>query len=342
MASNQKVLFCVLNWGLGHATRSTPIIRSMLAKGHEVHIASDGEALEVLKSEFPGCSFHQLPPYNIKYGKKNNLWFMMLVKGPAIFTSILKENKVVNQLVKAHNFDRIISDNRLGCYNSWCRNVYITHQLKILGGLGGKVLTFFHRNYMLKFQEIWIPDTRKHTLSGKLSMWRTKKIHKRYLGFLSRLTVPATLPEKDIDILLLLSGPEPQRSVFENLLVNGLKDFDKKVVLVRGSKKPLETNFPNREIYDLADAGQISNLLARSKVVVCRSGYSTLMDIYPFNVSPLLIPTPGQTEQEYLANRLRKKYAVTVMRQSKLKRVNWKTVIASPWITKPIVNEEVF
>lgn len=323
--THKKILFCILNWGLGHATRSTPLIKRELRKGHEVHIASDGLALTLLKEKFPNLHFHELPSYDVVYGaSERTMAWTLLWQLPKIRNSINEENNRVAELVKEHGFDRIISDNRLGCYYPEIENIYITHQLRISGGLKGKIATFFHRRAIKNFQKVWIPDDKQHTLSGILSYWKNMPVKKQYIGPLSCLKKATASPEPDIRYLLLLSGPEPQRSILEDKLIDCLKDIEQKIVLVRGTNTEAKTQAPaDWEVHNLVSDDSLGTLICRSEFVVARSGYSTIMDLAQFGIKPIFIPTPGQPEQKYLALRLRRKYKVKVIRQRFLKKFNW-------------------
>jgi UDP:flavonoid glycosyltransferase YjiC (YdhE family) len=333
LKEKETILFCVLNWGIGHATRSIPLIQNMINEGKNVEIASDGEALKLLQKEFPFLVYHTLPGYNIRYAKgRKMLWLKLGLQIPKIILNIAAEHRVIKKIARSNRYSTIISDNRPGCFYSEIKNIYITHQLRILGGIGGKIVTAAHRRMIRNFNEIWIPDDEHHSLSGRLSKWRHSPVPKRYIGHFSRLKVPGNPRKKDIDFLILLSGPEPQRSFLEKSLTGQLEKIKGNIVLVRGiaTSKKFPDNFT---VYNFANAELLSSLLAQTHIVICRSGYSTLMDILPFDARPILIPTPGQTEQEYLANRLYQKYNLTVVYQHQIKRINWQTINVVPWKT---------
>lgn len=323
--SSRKILFCILNWGLGHASRSSALIERESQKGNEVHIAADGLALIFLKEKFPQLQFHELPAYDVVYGSsERTMAWVLFLQLPKIWRSIREEQNRVDQLVAQYGFDRIISDNRLGCFHPEVESIYITHQLTIPGGLKGQIATFFHRRAIKNFQKVWIPDDKQHTLSGILSYWRNMPVKKEYIGPLSSLNKATASLEPDIRYLLLLSGPEPQRSILEDKLIDGLKDIEQKIVLVRGTNTQANTQAPaDWEVHNLVSDDSLGALICRSEFVVARSGYSTIMDLAQFGVKPIFIPTPGQPEQKYLALRLRRKYKVKVIRQRFLKKFNW-------------------
>ncbi len=295
-------MFCVLNWGLGHATRSTPLIASMIKAGHDVHIASDGLALEVLSRTFPDSTTHVLPAYNVQYASHRFLGGTLLAQSVKMLKAIIKEHKTVQFLQKTHGYDEVISDNRLGCWSRCNHSTYITHQLQIKGGLGGILATQVHRFFIQQYNELWIPDDESIRLSGELSQWKRNPMPTTWLGILSRLPKVTSKTEKTYDAAIVLSGPEPQRTILETTLLNQLTPIYDSIVLVQGCpNKPIETS-AHVEVVPLADAHELAVILSQSKRLYCRSGYSTIMDIHPFDLDVTLIPTPGQTEQVYLAN----------------------------------------
>ncbi len=307
--SHQKILFCVLNWGLGHASRSIPIIEALLQKGNEITLASDGMPLALLRHNFPRLPAEELPVYGIRYPRPSILQNMLL-QARSINTAIRNENKAVQYLYDNHGYDYIISDNRPGCYHPGCNSIFISHQLEpyhpnvIVRWLFKRVNQWHFRH----FQQIWIPDDEKWGLSGKLSKADFEKPGVRWIGLCSQMKGGARISEKKIS--LILSGPEPQRSLLEVMLIQQmarLKGYA--VTLVRGTDQASTIDHPAHwEVYHLADANQINHLLNTSTLVVCRSGYSTLADLAVTGCPALLIPTPGQTEQEYLAERHKQRW----------------------------------
>ena len=305
---NQKILYCVLNWGLGHASRSIPIIQKLSAT-HEVIVASDGIALKLLQKELSNVLFESLPSYDITY-RYNNMAINILLQLPKISIAYLREHQVVKSLVKKYAITTIISDNRYGCLHSSTHNVFLGHQLNILTAKYTihPFATWLNKQMISKFDEIWIPDN-KDRLSGILSTveW---KIPNQLIGLQSRMATDQ-LGSKYLTILL--SGPEPARTKLELQLIEFYSTTEStSITLIRGTNSPLSVKVPSTwEVYDLADSVLVSNILQHSHTVVCRSGYSTLMDLYPMDrfLKIILYPTAGQTEQEYLADLLSQKYA---------------------------------
>ncbi|WP_373552373.1 glycosyltransferase [Haliscomenobacter sp.] len=303
-----KTLVTPLDWGLGHATRSVPLIQKQLEQGHEVHLASSGRALAFLKVTFPDLPCHQLPDYAISYPKANLYW-PMVRQLPKIIVTIAREQRVVRQLQQKIGFQQVISDQRYGCYIPGAFNAFVTHQLHLplqdwFGGSGGQ---WMHETLIRKrFQECWVPDWEEAPgLAGDLSHPPFTGIKTRYLGPLSRLhKMEAPIQYR---IAFVLSGPEPQRSIWEAEIREQVRAFpEEHFFLLQG--KPEVPFFQEQEGNLTAaphlDTAGLSLLFAQSGLIVCRSGYSTLMDLAVTGRPAWLVPTPGQPEQEYLARKL--------------------------------------
>lgn len=315
MAIPKKVLIAPLNWGLGHATRCIPLVNKYLAEGCTIHIASDGDALKILQKEFKNFHFHALPAYDVKYGAEDNFFTSLLFQLPSLMKNVSKEYVFVQELQKKYDFDLIISDNRPGVKSKAAKSVYLTHQLQFKVKYGAKLGHRMHKMLYKDFDEIWVPDVKPpQNLAGELSFSDSDKV--KYIGHLTR--AQKVLEAKIYDVLLLLSGPEPQRSKLEDELFRQLKSTKLKVALVRGtSVSRLRTN-PKFKIIDLANSQEIDQLVAQSKVVIARTGYSTLMDLSVWKAACILIPTPGQPEQEYLGEYIKKSEWAFVSSQKKL------------------------
>jgi len=322
MRQSKNILIAPLNWGLGHATRCIPIIKDLQQQGHRIIIASDGGALKLLQDEFPELEFEKLPAYRITYAKHSwlNRWHL-LKQVPHIIWTMKKEQRLTDKLIKKHQLDLIISDNRFGVFSKEVKSIYITHQLKVLSGWTTKLTTWIHAKIYNKYNEIWVPDVAgKPNLSGKLSHF-SKSINNKikYIGILSRMK-SKNLPKK-YDVLAILSGPEPQRSQLENILLEKFKTLNFKIALVRGvvdNKKYVE-NQHDITTFNYVTGKELELLINQSEAVICRSGYTSIMDMAVMRKKVLMIPTPGQDEQQYLARHLAKNFQITILRQKDLK-----------------------
>lgn len=317
----KRILVAPLNWGLGHATRCIPIIRSLEEKGFEPLIASDGAALQLLKKEFPHLKSFELPSYNITYTTKGSfLKWKLFLHTPAILKNIKREKKATKELVEQENLSGIISDSRFGVRHKHLPNVFITHQLNVLSGKTTFLSSRLHQNYIRKFDECWIPDApQKPNLSGFLGHLNHPNDSIKHIGILSRFEKKEMSPE--YDYMILLSGPEPQRTLLEKKLLNEFRDTEKKILFVRGVLTDVafgSTN-SNIELHNYLYGEVLENALNKSKLIISRSGYTTLMDLSKLEKKAFFIPTPGQFEQEYLASRIAKLGIAPFCSQDKFK-----------------------
>ncbi|GAB4242778.1 MAG: glycosyltransferase [Saprospiraceae bacterium] len=301
----KKVLFTVLDWGLGHATRCVPLIQSLRAKGHEVALAAAGGAAVFFRNEFPDCTYHPLPAYNIRYPSGNMVWNMAL-QLPGILRTIRHEHAQVQRLVQEHGYQWIISDNRYGCWAEGLKNTLITHQIRpiVPALLRPGVYAALDRFYR-RFDELWVPDhPGPGNLSGRLSEPGKLEGKVRFIGPLTRMK-PMDLPA-DRDVIAVLSGPEPQRSRLEAELVSQARNSSLRWLIVQGRAgvEDSSTENGNLQIVPFMGTEELNRAICSSRFFVGRSGYSTLMDLAALNKPALLIPTPGQTEQLYLARRM--------------------------------------
>ncbi|CAN5388849.1 glycosyltransferase [soil metagenome] len=305
--ARKRILIAPLNWGLGHATRCIPIIKALTRSQFEPVIASDGEALELLKKEFPGLEFHTLPGYNIRYAKKRFFFrVQLLFQLPHILKTIKAENKLVQKIVAENNIEGIISDNRWGVISKGIPSVFMTHQVKVLSGITTAITSCIQQHYIKKFDECWLPDIEGvPNLSGKMGQVHHRNLRLKYIGLLSRFELRICHPLYDLAVVL--SGPEPQRSLLEEILLRELALFDGKIIFIRGviGNKPVRSYLKNILIYNFLTSGELNEVLNQSKLVICRPGYTTLMDLSKLEKKAFLIPTPGQYEQEYLGKKLR-------------------------------------
>lgn len=304
----KKVLIAPLDWGLGHATRCIPIINQFLKKDCEVVIGSSGAASSLLKKEFPSLRFVSLPAYAIHYSSRRSFAFSMLRQLPRILRTINKERKLISELVEREHFDLIISDNRYGCYSQKVKSIFITHQTTLLLPSSLSFLRNWvngiHTKWIMRFQECWVPDFPDNRITEALST--NSKLSLQYIGMLSRFKKSEKQVARQFDLAVLLSGPEPQRSIFESKVKEELTAFEGKVLIVRGipgTDGHVSTTKNITEV-DHLPASELLHLMEASDIVLARSGYSTIMDLYYLGKKAILIPTPGQTEQEYLAFQL--------------------------------------
>lgn len=210
-----------------------------------------------------------------------------------------------------HQFDLVISDNRYGLKIDGLQSVIMTHQLQIMTGFGStadNVMRKLHYRMLEKFDACWVVDEQDNGLAGALSHPMQLPANAHYIGLLSQLQPPASAvkPEPKC-VLALLSGPEPMRGILEEKLLqqaSSITDYQFHIIAGNPTGSARTHLPPHMRYASHASANELANALARAELVVCRSGYSTLMDLATLGKKALLIPTPGQSEQEYLAAHL--------------------------------------
>lgn len=311
----KKILIAPLDWGIGHATRIIPLIEELLSLNAEVIIAADNLPLRLLQSRFPQLKHIRLPGFKIRYSR-NRLFFVpvLLRQIPKILAGLKNEHRQLDKIIEEEKIDAVISDNRFGLYNKTIPSVFITHQLFIRMPRGIRFLEplifGIQKRIWAHYSELWIPDfAGAHNLSGDLAH-KKKLENTHFLGALSRFSNFRTSnPKQDLDILVILSGPEPQRSILEQKLITQLSQTAYKTVILQGKPSQPETSLPHPHIQLLPHAPdeQMAAYIQSAKHIICRSGYSSIMDMAVLNAKAIFIPTPGQTEQEYLAKYLKGK-----------------------------------
>lgn len=317
----KRVLITPLDWGLGHATRCIPVIRELQLRSCEIVIAGSGASLELLKKEFPNLSCITIPGYNPLYPSHGSMVWTMAFQLPGFLRVISAEHKAIETLIKRENIDLLISDNRYGCWSSKIPSVFITHQSNILmpkrfGWLQNFVRRLNDR-MMNNFSTCWVPDfPGDHSLAGDLISFGKSdlKINKEYIGWLSRFE-----PKKNVstryDVVAIFSGPEPQRTILENMVVPQLKASALRYRVVRGLPA-VKTPQPDDRIVNFLSSQELQECIEAADLIIARSGYSTVMDMNALGKKAVFIPTPGQTEQEYLAKRLMEKGIAFYMKQN--------------------------
>jgi uncharacterized protein (TIGR00661 family) len=326
--NNKTILIAPLNWGLGHATRCIPIIKALQDNNYIPIIASDGIALELLRKEFPYLRTLELPSYEIEYSKngKNFKW-KLLQNCPKMIEAIWAEKKMVKKWIKKHSIDGVISDNRLGVFSQKVPSVFMTHQLNVMTGNTTWITSMLHQHIIKKYAECWIPDLEgTPNLTGKLGHLKKADFVTKYIGPLSRLQKRETL--KKYDLMVILSGPEPQRGMLEDKLRAEVLHYNGKVVFIKGiiEKDQIKEQIDHITYYNFMNSRQLEQTFNESETVLCRSGYTTIMDLAKLDKKAFFIPTPGQYEQEYLAKKLKKEGLVPYAEQNDFTIENLKEI----------------
>lgn len=317
-----RILVAPLDWGLGHATRCIPVIKELIANNAEVIIAAEGPHKLLLSGEFPEATFLQLDGYRVNYAKtRAGLLRKLLFQIPKLLKAMRAENLWLQKVVQDQGIDAVISDNRFGLYHAKIPCIFITHQLSIKSPFGRgseKILQKWNYKNINRFSACWIPDNEGiDNLAGSLSHPDKKPvIPLRYIGALSRFE-KKKIEEKKGHLLFILSGPEPQRTIFENKIINEISHYNGTAVIVRGlpGNPSIIPSTGMIRFYNHLSADELNKEIAAAEYIISRSGYTTVMDLVKLKKKSILVPTPGQTEQEYLADYLMQKKKALVINQ---------------------------
>ena len=336
MKTPRRILISPLDWGLGHASRIIPLINRYIEQGDNVIIAGSGLSLSLLKKQFPTLESIEIPSFKMKYSAgKSQVWAVIKAFPKLIYYSI-REHSALKRIVKEENIDFIISDNRFGLYHKTVPSAYITHQLLIKLPKGWAWLepfvAFVHRCIINRFTECWVPDFEdmSESLAGELSHPAKLPRNVKYIGILSRFSercIPyrtsswreniitdcvlaysqnSSLLTPNSSLLTILSGAEPQRTMLEKELLMSLQeDQHEDIILVQGKVEAEQkvSKVGKVTVYNFMSSEELQEYILKADEIICRSGYSSIMDLYALGKlqNATLIPTPGQTEQEYLA-----------------------------------------
>ena len=331
-----KILVAPLNWGLGHASRCVPLVHRFLEQGHEVILGGDGESLTLLRKHFPKLRYVYLAPLNLRYSKGSRQVGAMLCAMPKLLWWAVKDHAILKAVLKEEHIDRIVSDNRFGLYtNHQCDCVYLTHQLHIMLPKGWRWLeplaARLHARIYTRYNKVWVPDYEEpeKSLAGELShptVISNQHSVISYIGPLSRFDqrIPnnqSTPSAPKYEVVAVLSGLEPQRTMLEKELLARYQDTEQSVLIVQGLMHRPNTRLKRGKISIVPhmDDAELTAALMGAKHIIVRSGYSTIMDLNALGlldaekgnskVQIELLPTPGQPEQEYLAARFLEKNA---------------------------------
>jgi uncharacterized protein (TIGR00661 family) len=306
----RRIFFAPLDWGLGHVTRILPLIRRFLQQGDQVYVATRGRALELLSNETPACVFLDFPQYPIRYPRsKYFVTRFMFVTYPQMLLAMWKEKQALQKIQQQYQFDIIISDNRFCINLAGVRCFLISHQLRYkLPWLISKfemIPEYFNHLFFSKYDRIIVPDYQnRHNLTGELSHHLRFLPNSRllYAGILCDLPAATELDLGKIDFLILVSGPEPQRSIFERIIFKQVSMLEGRVVVALGKpERKYRIRKGNAIFYSYLNRQQIADYMRQSDFIICRSGYTTVMEMVELKKRGVFVPTPGQIEQEFLA-----------------------------------------
>lgn len=330
MTKPKRYLVCPLNWGLGHASRMIPVISSLIRENHQVILAGDGSALGLLHQYFGDLTTVHLPDIQIRFSSHKSV-FKLIPLIPSLLVNIFKEHQQVKKIISDFNIDVIISDNRYGLWNKQVESIFITHQMMIkLPGIFKFLEWPVHlclKSIIYQYNYCWIPDyaQKEQSLSGDLSHKYTLPSNAKFIGPLSRFSItPSIVLKEYFGIVAILSGPEPARSDFEQKIISCFLHKNESLLIIQGKpSRNSQKQLNNISIVSSLSADKTKFYLQNAQLIICRPGYSTIMDLEYVNTKVLFVPTPGQTEQEYLSLYLKKKYSSIEQHEfDNLKKIN--------------------
>jgi len=287
-----------------------------MAHQFEVVIAADSRPLHLLSTEFPNLEIIRFSGYNIKYPTYLPMSVSMLLQSPKILLALKKENQFLEEIIEDYAIDGVISDNRYGLYNKKVPTVFITHQLQIQSPYFSNLIKGLNYKYINKFDACWVMDDEKINLAGGLSKPRILPSNTKYIGIQSRFE--KWEEGKRYDFLAIVSGPEPQRTILEKGLVKALQDREERSLIVLGKPEERRNDqIGNLSIKSHLKGKDLNTAILQSELIICRPGYSTIMDLAKLEKKAFFIPTPGQTEQEYLAKNFMQEKICFAQKQSK-------------------------
>lgn len=313
----KRILIAPLDWGLGHTARCIPIIQELINQKAEVYFAGAKSQISFIKQHHLSVHFVELFGYDVEYSAVFPQWIKVGFQSLRLAKLISKENEWLQKFVNENKIDIVISDNRYGLHCKQAKSIFITHQLNIPSPVFRNTINNINQKYIEQYDECWVPDSDIH-LSGELSKEKTLSIPIQRIGILSRFNSNTHSTEKVFDFLFLLSGLEPQRSILEKKLIDSFKNSNYKIAIVKGTETQYEYVPGNIQQFGLLNAEELKEIILQTDIVICRSGYSSIMDLVCLHKKMFLVPTPGQPEQEYLAQYLHEKFGVPFALQNEL------------------------
>lgn len=322
------MMVCPLNWGMGHASRLIPVIDHYHHKGYEMILGGSGNSGALLQTTYPEFPFYTLPSFEISYSKNGFLLGFSVIKQlPSFILTSFKEHRALNRLVSDLKIDVVISDNRYGLFSRKAYCIFITHQISPILPAFFRWAEFpiylFFKWVIGNFNECWIPDFShpEINLTGRLSHRFRLPLNAKFVGILSRFNVPENEPAKKhfYDIVAVISGPPPHSEILANLILKQSLTSSKKILIISGFLSiPVPDTHSNVTIVKHLEVHEFRDALIHAKIVVCRAGYSGIMDLIALKRAAYIIPTPGQTEQQYLGKYLGQKSLFRLMDQNQL------------------------
>lgn len=318
MINSKNILICPLEWGLGHACRMIPVAKRLHEMNNNIFIGAGENLLLLFKYELPGLKYIPFPGFRMKYSGHLPQYLVVFLKIPSIIYHVIREHYRLKRIIIEHSIDIVISDNRFGLWNKNTKSVYVTHMPRIPFPAFFRFMepigVLLHRYIIKKYSICLIPDLPGElNVAGRLSHNVILPGNVRYVGILSRFIginpAGSIITEKPDYCAVLLSGPEPQKEIFKQKVTKILIRKSRPAIIFEGKPEKTIKVYESQNIvyYNHLTASEMKKLILGCKSIIIRPGYTSVMELLSLNRSALLVPTPGQTEQEYLASYLSEK-----------------------------------
>ncbi|HEX5962032.1 MAG TPA: glycosyltransferase, partial [Rhodanobacteraceae bacterium] len=317
------------HWGLGHATRSLGLIRALVERGDAVTVLmAPGAGLHLLRSELgDACEFYPFRDTPAPFSRYPAVFYLRMTAAmPWVLAGYRREHRLTEKLVAERKLDCVVSDSRLGVWSQAVPSYCIFHSLHqrvpFCSSFTERFVEWGQRDLLKGFTKVLIPDAEENGgLSGWLGHdpvfdWGEGRLV--YMGPLS--SVPRMDVEQDIDVFFSVSGIEPQRGLLEKLVLEALPKLTGRIVVTLGRPRDAgeRREIAGVTVYGYLDRNRQAEMLNRAKLVMTRSGYTTLMELAGLGRKALFVATPGQSEQEYLARFHRERGHVWSVEQRQL------------------------
>ncbi|ASS47701.1 MAG: hypothetical protein A3D31_17905 [Candidatus Fluviicola riflensis] len=302
--TGKTVLYGCLDWGSGHVARSIPLMQQLVSQGNRLVVRCTKEQQHIFETYDIPAVYIPASAFSFRFKGDGNFTREMLRNVFRFRKAVKAERRETQELVSKHQIDIIVSDHRYGLVDSNITSVFVTHQVQLPPG-SGFFAQWMHRKWMSRFSVCWVMDDQQHRLAGKLSeLPKRKEIEFHFIGHYSRFSA-SEINELPDTVVGIVSGPEPYaKQLFDLLLQQALSEKRSWTIV---SPAYVVTIIPPhvRLIHD--DWIAADEVIKRASLIISRSGYTTLMDLKVLNKTALLLATPGQTEQMYLAEHLKLK-----------------------------------
>ena len=292
----KRILISVLNWGMGHVSRSIGLIHQLIQQGNIIHIACSKNQKKVYQEYFDTVTFIHHDDYPFEFGGKGNFGWDLFKGYFKLKNRMKKERKEVETMVNNYSIELVLSDHRYGFYSPMVQSFFITHQYNLPVPWYQRNADRLHKKLISKFDSIWIMDDSDSRLAGKLSVsGNERKVN--YIGPYSRFMLyDINEFEKNNVTVLVASGP----TVYAQQLVDEVLSSTKEKTLVVICEEGILVPIDFQKVVGSWRAQD--EILLSAQKIISRSGYSTIMDVDILKCEAEFIPTTGQAEQIYLAN----------------------------------------